>query len=94
MPSALTAPVDYLGAVGQAKKHSEKVIDTAALNQTIMLFNAQADEPTVQRLVKLARAEKIPVVAITETEPAGKTYQAWMLAQLEALDKALAGVTQ
>ena len=43
---------------------------------------------------KLARAEKIPVVAITETEPAGKTYQAWMLAQLEALDKALAGVTQ
>jgi len=60
----------------------------------VMLFNAQADEPTVQRLVKLARAEKIPVVAITETEPAGKTYQAWMLAQLEALDKALAGVTQ
>ncbi len=60
----------------------------------VMLYNAQASEPSVQRLVKLAEAEKIPVVGITETEPAGKTYQQWMLSQLEALDKALAGPTQ
>ena len=60
----------------------------------VMLFNAQASEPAVQRLVKLAEDEKIPVVGITETEPAGKTYQEWMLSQLDALDKALAGPTQ
>jgi zinc/manganese transport system substrate-binding protein len=60
----------------------------------VMLFNAQASEPAVQRLVKLAEAEKIPVVGITETEPAGKTYKDWMLSQLDALDKALAGPTQ
>jgi len=54
-----------------------------------MIFNAQASEPTVQRLAALARAQKIPVVGITETEPAGMTYQAWMLGQLDALDKAL-----
>jgi zinc/manganese transport system substrate-binding protein len=60
----------------------------------VMLFNAQASEPAVQRLVKIAEAEKIPVVGITETEPAGKTYQEWMLSQLNALDKALAGPTQ
>jgi hypothetical protein len=39
----LTAPVDYLGAVGQAKKHSEGVIDRASLQKTIDLFNAQED---------------------------------------------------
>jgi zinc/manganese transport system substrate-binding protein len=60
----------------------------------VMLFNAQASEPAVQRLVKLAEDEKIPVVGITETEPAGKTYQEWMLSQLDALEKALAGPTQ
>jgi hypothetical protein len=36
----LTAPVDYLGAVAQAKNHSEKVIDVSYLNQAIQLFNA------------------------------------------------------
>jgi zinc/manganese transport system substrate-binding protein len=60
----------------------------------VMLFNAQASEPAVQRLVKLAEDEKVPVVGITETEPAGQTYQDWMLSQLDALDKALAGPTQ
>ncbi len=60
----------------------------------VMLFNAQASEPAVRRLVKIAEAEKIPVVGVTETEPAGKTYQDWMLSQLNALDKALAGPTQ
>jgi zinc/manganese transport system substrate-binding protein len=54
-----------------------------------MIFNAQASEPSVQRLVALARHQGIPVVGITETEPAGMTYQAWMLSQLDALDKAL-----
>jgi zinc/manganese transport system substrate-binding protein len=54
-----------------------------------MIFNAQASEPTVQRLAALARDQRIPVVGITETEPAGQTYQTWMLGQLDALDKAL-----
>jgi zinc/manganese transport system substrate-binding protein len=29
-------------------------------------------------------------MSVTETEPAGKTYQTWMLTQLDALGKALA----
>jgi zinc/manganese transport system substrate-binding protein len=56
-----------------------------------MLYNAQAREPTVQRLVDMAKAEKVPVVGVSETEPAGASYQQWMLGQLDALDKALAG---
>ena len=56
-----------------------------------MLFNAQASEPAVARLVQMARDEKIPVVGVSETEPAGANYQQWMTSQLDALDKALSG---
>jgi len=56
-----------------------------------MLFNAQASEPTVARLVKMAKDNSIPVVGVSETEPPGETYQEWMLSQLDALDAALQG---
>ncbi len=54
-----------------------------------MLYNAQASEPAVQRLVQMARDNGIPVVGVSETEPPNATYQTWMVGQLEALDKAL-----
>ncbi len=54
-----------------------------------MLVNAQASEPAVQRLVRMAEDNGIPVVGVTETEPPNATYQTWMLRQLDALDKAL-----
>jgi zinc/manganese transport system substrate-binding protein len=57
----------------------------------VMLYNAQASEPAVQRLVQMAKDEKIPVVGVSETEPAGANYQQWMNSQLDALDKALSG---
>ena len=59
----------------------------------VMLYNSQADDQAVKRLVDIARASKVPVVGVSETEPAGKTYQGWMLQQLDALDHALAGTT-
>ncbi len=37
----VTAPVDYLGAVGKAKIASEKTIDTIGLDQAIQMFNVQ-----------------------------------------------------
>jgi zinc/manganese transport system substrate-binding protein len=58
-----------------------------------MVFNAQASEPAVQRLLHMARDNGVPVVGVSETEPPGATYQTWMLGQLDALDKAL-GPTQ
>ena len=45
-PSAanpITAPVDYLGAVGRARKFAGKTVDLAALNQAIQLFHASED---------------------------------------------------
>jgi zinc/manganese transport system substrate-binding protein len=40
-------------------------------------------------MVKFANAAHIPVVGVTETEPPGKNYQAWMLSALDAVDHAL-----
>lgn len=56
-----------------------------------MLYNAQASEPAVGKLVQLAKDNGIPVVGVSETEPPNSTYQDWMMGQLDALDKALAG---
>ncbi len=39
----ITAPVDYLGAVAKGKRVSEKVIDSASINQAIQLFYTQED---------------------------------------------------
>jgi zinc/manganese transport system substrate-binding protein len=56
-----------------------------------MLYNSQADDQAVKRLVGIAKEAHVPVVGVSETEPAGKTYEAWMMGQLTNLDKALAG---
>ena len=39
----LTAPVDYLGAVGKAQKYAGKAVDLASLNQAIQQFRAGED---------------------------------------------------
>jgi zinc/manganese transport system substrate-binding protein len=57
----------------------------------VMLYNAQASEPAVGKLVQMAKDNNIPVVGVSETEPPNSTYQDWMMGQLNALDKALSG---
>jgi hypothetical protein len=39
----LTAPVDYLGAVANAKRVALKTVDLASLTRSIQLFEAQED---------------------------------------------------
>jgi hypothetical protein len=39
--SIVTAPVDYLGAVGNAHKSAVKTVDTASLNQAVQLFHLE-----------------------------------------------------
>jgi hypothetical protein len=39
--SPLTAPADYLGAMGKAQQSAVKTVDTARLNQAIQMFNAE-----------------------------------------------------
>jgi zinc/manganese transport system substrate-binding protein len=56
----------------------------------VLLYNKQASTKLTQRMVDLARRSDVAVVGVTETEPAGMSYQDWMLTQLEDLQKALA----
>jgi zinc/manganese transport system substrate-binding protein len=56
----------------------------------VLIYNSQATEALTKRMLKLAQQSQVPTMSVTETEPAGKTYQTWMLSQLDALDKALA----
>lgn len=60
----------------------------------VLLYNNQASGKLTERMQALAKANNIPVVGISETEPAGKTYQQWMLHQLVTLDAALTVRTQ
>ena len=60
----------------------------------VMFYNKQASDKAVQRLVDLAQKSKIPVVGVTETAPPGKSYEDWMLSQLNDTEKALAASSQ
>jgi zinc/manganese transport system substrate-binding protein len=55
----------------------------------LLVYNSQASDPVAARMVKLAQAANIPVVGASETEPPGKHYQAWMMSELDAVDRAL-----
>jgi zinc/manganese transport system substrate-binding protein len=55
----------------------------------LLIYNSQATDEAAKRLLNIARDSKVAVVGVTETEPSGKTYQEWMLGQLDALDNAL-----
>lgn len=55
----------------------------------LLVHNSQVSGPVVRRMVALARAERIPVLGVSETEPRGKDYQSWMLGVLDAIDLAL-----
>ncbi|MBN3774319.1 metal ABC transporter solute-binding protein, Zn/Mn family [Burkholderia sp. Se-20378] len=56
----------------------------------VLIYNSQAEEPMTKRLLKIARDGGVPTVSVTETQPAGKTFQQWMAGQLDALSTALA----
>ena len=56
----------------------------------VLFYNSQVVDPLTERLLALAEGANVPVVAVTESMPRGKTYVGWMLDQLDATAKALA----
>jgi len=52
-------------------------------------YNQQAVAPITTKLLPLARAHHIPVIGVYETMPLSKTYQGWMVAEMQAVDLAL-----
>jgi zinc/manganese transport system substrate-binding protein len=61
-----------------------RILITDSQNQSAVALKAQQD----------ARAAGIPVVSVSETMPAGATYQSWMLKQLDDVRAALEGSTR
>jgi zinc/manganese transport system substrate-binding protein len=55
----------------------------------LLIYNSQASGPIAERMRKIATASQIPVVGATETEPAGTSYQGWMMSELDAVERAL-----
>jgi zinc/manganese transport system substrate-binding protein len=55
----------------------------------LLFYNSQAAGTAAQRMVGIARQAKVQVVGVTETEPGGKTWQDWMMGQLDAVAQAL-----
>jgi surface antigen len=60
--SPATAPLDYLAAQGQAKKHSEKVVSLAQVQQALQQFQATEDRwpKDLQELVKAGFLAAVP----------------------------------
>jgi zinc/manganese transport system substrate-binding protein len=57
----------------------------------VLVYNQQVTDTLTQSFITAARSAGIPVVGVYETMPTpGYTYQSWMLAEVNALQKAVA----
>jgi zinc/manganese transport system substrate-binding protein len=57
----------------------------------LFLYNNQVSSKMTEHLLAIAKTAKVPVVGVTETQPANVSFQEWMLGELDAVDKALTG---
>jgi len=56
----------------------------------VFLYNQQVTDSLTESFIKLANENGIPVVGVYETMPTpGYDYQSWMLAEVNALNKAV-----
>ncbi|MER8914930.1 zinc ABC transporter substrate-binding protein [Mesorhizobium sp. M0761] len=60
----------------------------------ILFYNSQVIDEATTRLLDIAKQNKVTVIGVTETEPAGQTIQTWFGGQIDAVQKALAARTQ
>ena len=72
--------------------------DTAAFEDdlrghkvNVLFYNSQVTDPQVDRLLAIASQSHVPVVGVSETRPAGRGFVEWIIGELDATEKALAG---
>jgi zinc/manganese transport system substrate-binding protein len=91
----LTTPPEFMKAISEGADptvQDKSAVDAQVTGKQIkvLVFNKQNSTPDIQTLVDKAKAQKIPVVAITETlDPATATFQDWQAGQLADLQQAL-----
>ena len=67
----------------------EKSLKTGAVK--MLFYNSQVTDPATQRMQSMAKENHIPVVGVTETQPPeSKTYAAWMVSELNGVEKGFA----
>ena len=95
----LLTPASFLTAISEGTDPTaadKATIDAQIRTRQIRVYvyNSQNATPDVQAQVNEARQAGIPVTTITETlTPAGASFQDWQVAQLAALERALAQAT-
>jgi zinc/manganese transport system substrate-binding protein len=95
----MLTPDTFLTAISEGTDPTAK--DKATIDQQIAdkkikiyVYNSQNATPDVQAQVKAAQAKGIPVATVTETlTPAGASFQAWQVRQLQGIEAALAKAT-
>jgi zinc/manganese transport system substrate-binding protein len=96
----LVTPASFLKAISEGTDPTAKdktTVDNQIAKKQIKVwvYNSQNSTPDIQRLTSAARAKHIPVTTITETlTPATASFEAWQVAQLRALQAALASATR
>ena len=73
------APQDISRENGLLREHRVKVL----------LYNQQVTDTLTQSFLQQAAAVHVPVVGLYETLPTGFDYQSWMLAEVEAMQRAV-----
>jgi zinc/manganese transport system substrate-binding protein len=95
----LITPYSYLRAVSEGTDISaaDEATVERQINQRqikVLIYNSQNTPNNIQAVLKLAQAQHIPIVAITETlAPPTATFQDWQSDQLMALYGALEQAT-
>jgi zinc/manganese transport system substrate-binding protein len=89
-PSFLAAISEGAGPTAADKATTDQQITTRRIKMYV--YNSQNSTPDVVRQVEAAQAAGIPIVGVTETlTPAGTSFEAWQVRQLQSLRDALAG---
>src|SRR5262249_30655397 len=70
-------------AIAQMEDHIKK------RQVKVLIYNVQTVSPITTRLQQVAKQAGVPVVPVSETLPAGKSFQQWVLSELERVRQAL-----
>ncbi len=95
---AVLTPFDFQKAIAEGNDPPADTVIEANNQITrkevkILIYNAQTVTPITTNLQNKAKNLNIPVVPVSETMPPGKTYQTWMIDQLNTLQLSLATAT-
>ena len=91
---SVRTPQDFAKAIEEGNEPTPQAVAAMDALLTgrqvrVLLYNSQATSPITDRMGQLAKEHGIPVVPVTETLPAGTSFQRWQLAQVQALAAAL-----